>query len=166
MRTASDPLATARLLAMLCIVAVAACASAPRNEPQTADASVMVNNPLEVPVRIYQLYQLRAVFDATLSSASCIPLGDVPARDSAVFMIRAGADGPIGVVFQGDSLNGITADVSRGMQARSGEKLHFTVNRVLRINMPWTTSRTTARTLGPIPSQTGDGPGSRALERC
>lgn len=123
-----------------------------------------MQNPLEVPVRVYEMYQLRPVFDAHVGSARCIPLGDVPARDSTDFTIIAGADGPIGVVFQADSLNGIPADVSRPMQARAGERLRFTVNRVLRIATPWVNRGGATR--GTIGSQIGEGSGDRAIERC
>ena len=153
----------ARLSLFAALWLASACASAPATPPATADGVLRVHNPLEVPVRVYEMYQLRPVFDAHVGSAQCIPLGDVPARDSADFAIIAGADGPIGVVFQADSLNGIPADVSRPMQARAGERLRFTVTRMLRIATPWVNRGPTRGTIG---SQVGEGTGDRAIERC
>lgn len=149
------------LFALAC--AAIACASAPPAVRNTGDGVLRVNNPLEAPVRVYEMYQLRPVFDPHVGSAHCIPLGDVPARDSAEFTIIAGADGPIGVIFQADSLNGIPAGVSRPMQAQAGQRLRFTVERVLRIDSPWANRGITRGTIG---SQVGQGSGDRAVERC
>lgn len=120
----------------LCLTLAIACASAPAAPPKLATASVMVTNPLETPIRVYQLYQTRPVFDPRLSSALCAPLGEVAARDSARFAITAGANDYIGVVFQADSLNGIPAGVSRAMQARSGDDLRWNIVRDTRAPDP------------------------------
>ena len=154
---------SARLAFLILACTALACASAPPAVTTTGDGVLRVNNPLEVPVRVYEMYQLRPVFDAHVGSARCIPLGDVAPRDSAEFTIIAGVDGPIGVVFQADSLNGIPADVSRPMQAQAGQRLYFTVNRVLRIATPWVNRGMTRGTIG---SQVGEGTGDRAIERC
>jgi hypothetical protein len=142
------------------LVFAMACASAPAVAPRFASASVVVSNPLEAPILVYQLYQPRPVFDPRLSSALCEPLGEVPARDSARFVITAGADGYIGVVFQADSLNGTPAGVSRAMQARAGDELRWTVTRGMRVDIPARPQR------GVLNSQTGTGPGGRDRNRC
>jgi hypothetical protein len=137
-----------------------ACASVPSAPPELGMASLVVGNPLEAPIEVYQLYQTRAVFDPRLPSALCERLGEVPARDSARFVITAGATGYIGVVFQADSLNGTPAGVSRPMQARTGDELRWTLARDMRIQIPVRTGR------GPMPSQGGTGPGARDRNRC
>jgi hypothetical protein len=136
------------------------CASAPAAPPRLATANVTVDNPLEAPVQVYQLYQTRAVFDPRLSSALCEPLGEVPARDSVRFTITAGADSYIGVVFQADSLNGTPAGVSRAMQARVGDELHWRVTRDMRVAIPQRPQR------GVMNVQGGAGPGARDRNRC
>jgi hypothetical protein len=123
--------------ALACGVAyVAACATAPATPPRLATASVTVTNPLAEPVKVYQLYQTRAVFEPRLASALCETLGEVAAHDSARFIITAGATDHIGVIFQADSLNGIPAGVSRAMQARAGDELRWTVVTDTRIAAP------------------------------
>ena len=149
--------------ALVCCVAVAftmACASAPATPPRLATAKLTVSNPLEAPIQVYQLYQARAVFDPRLSSALCEPLGEVPARDSARFIITAGATDYIGVVFQADSLNGTPAGVSRAMQARAGDELRWTVTRDMRVAIPIRPQR------GVMNAQGGTGPGARDRNRC
>jgi hypothetical protein len=137
-----------------------ACASAPAAPPRLATAKLMVSNPLEAPIQVYQLYQARSVFDPRLSSALCEPLGEVPARDSARFIITAGATDYIGVVFQADSLNGTPAGVSRAMQARAGDELRWTVVRDMRVAIPPRPQR------GVMNPQMGTGPGARQRNRC
>jgi hypothetical protein len=136
------------------------CASAPATPPRLATAKLMVNNPLEAPIQVYQLYQARPVFDPRLASALCEPLGEVPARDSARFIITAGATDYIGVVFQADSLNGTPAGVSRAMQARAGDELRWTVSRDMRVVIPPRPQR------GVLNTQGGTGPGARERNRC
>jgi hypothetical protein len=137
-----------------------ACASAPAAPPRLATASVTVSNPLEAPIQVYQLYQARSVFDPRLASALCEPLGEVPARDSARFIITAGATDYIGVIFQADSLNGTPAGVSRAMQARKGDELRWTVTRDMRVAIPTRPQR------GVMNAQGGTGPGARDRNRC
>jgi hypothetical protein len=120
----------------------------------------VVSNPLEAPIAVYQFYQMRAVFDPRLSSALCERLGEVSARDSARFVITAGATGYIGVVFQADSLNGTPAGVSRAMQARKGDELHWTLTRGMRVEIPARPQR------GVMNAQGGIGPGGRDRNRC
>lgn len=137
-----------------------ACASAPAATPRLASASLVVSNPLDAPIRVYQLYQTRPVFEPRLASALCAPLGEIPARDSARFVITAGADDHIGVVFQADSLNGTPAGVSRAMQARAGDVLRWTVTRNMRVEIPKRPQR------GVMNGQAGVGPGGRDRSRC
>jgi hypothetical protein len=136
------------------------CASAPATPPRLATANVIVDNPLAVPIKVYQLYQTRAVFDPGLASALCEPLGEVPARDSVRFTITAGADGYIGVVFLADSLNGTRVGASRAMQARAGDELHWSVTRGMRVAIPQRQQR------GATSVQGGTGPGVRNRNRC
>jgi hypothetical protein len=148
------------LAAGLALAVTLACASAPATPPSLATARLTVNNPLEAPVHVYQLYQTRSVFDPRMSSALCEALGDVPGRDSARFIITAGATDYIGVVFQADSLNGTPAGVSRAMQARAGDELRWTVTRDMRVVIPPRPQR------GVMNPQTGAGPGARERNRC
>jgi hypothetical protein len=136
------------------------CASAPAAPTRLATANVTVSNPLEAPVQVYELYQTRPVFDPRLASALCEPLGEVPARDSVRFIITAGANDYIGVVFQADSLNGTPAGVSRAMQARAGDELHWRVARDMRVVIPPRPQR------GVMNAQGGTGPGARDRNRC
>jgi hypothetical protein len=136
------------------------CATAPATPPRLAHAIVTVDNPLEAPIQVYQLYQTRAVFDPRLASALCEPLGEVPARDSVRFIITAGADDYIGVVFHADSLNGTPAGVSRAMQARAGDELRWRVTRDMRVTIPPRPQR------GVMNVQGGAGPGARDRNRC
>ncbi|MFL5607478.1 MAG: hypothetical protein ACJ8AD_13595 [Gemmatimonadaceae bacterium] len=149
-----------RLVSVLVLTFMAACASAPATPPRLATAKLTVSNPLEAPIQVYQLYQARSVFDPRLSSALCEPLGEVPARDSARFIITAGATDYIGVVFQADSLNGTPAGVSRAMQAREGDELHWTLTRDMRVAIPLRPQR------GVMNAQGGTGPGGRERNRC
>jgi hypothetical protein len=137
-----------------------ACASAPAAPPRLATANLTVNNPLEAPIQVYELYQTRSVFDPRQASALCEPLGEVPARDSARFIITAGATDYIGVVFQADSLNGTPAAVSRAMQARAGDELRWTLTRDMRVVIPPRPQR------GVMNPQMGTGPGARDRNRC
>ena len=146
--------------AALCLTLAMACASAPAAPPRLATATVRVTNPLEVPIRVYQLYQLRPVFDSRLASALCEPLGDVPARDSVRFTITAGASDYIGVVFQADSMAGMSAGVSRAMQARAGDELRWTIARDMRAANPARPPR------GVINPQGASGSGARDRNRC
>ena len=153
-----------RPLAGLALALTMTCRSAPAGPPQLATARVTVNNPLYQPVRVYQIYQTRPTFDPRLRSALCEPLGEVAARDSARFIITAGATDFIGVVFQADSLNGMPAAVSRAMQARRDDELRWTVARDTRLASP---PRPQPPQRGVIPSPPVEAdPSTRTRDRC
>jgi hypothetical protein len=159
-RTGSRRVTQPPLVTGLAVAFTMGCASAPAAPPRLATAKLTVTNPLEAPIQVYQLYQPRPVFDPRLSSALCEPLGEVPARDSARFVITAGANDYIGVVFQADSLNGTPAGVSRAMQARAGDELRWMVSRDMRVAIPVRPQR------GVMNAQGGTGPGARDRNRC
>jgi hypothetical protein len=149
-----------RLAGVSLLAAALACASTQSAPPVLGSANLVVGNPLDAPIAVYQFYQLRSVFDPRLASALCERLGEVPARDSARFAITGGATDYIGVIFQADSLNGIPVAVSRAMQARTGDELHWTLTRGMRVEIPPRPQR------GVMNTQGGAGPGGRDRNRC
>ena len=147
------------IMLSLALALAPSCASAPPVPPRLGSAALFVTNTLEVPVQVYELYQLRPVFDPRQASALCNLLGEIPARDSLQFTVTAGVGDPIGLVIQADSLNGSPAEVSRAMQSRVGDTLRWTLRREMR-TMP--VRRSPRQQMGP---QLGGG-GARTTTRC
>ena len=120
MTTVSAGLAT---LLLTSLSLLGACKSL-NQAPELGSAAVVVQNPLNVPVSIFQVFR-----DASrVGDTQREPLGTVAARDSATFSITAGGRGWYDFVLVADSSDYRIAGVSRTYHVANGQTIRWIVS--------------------------------------